>query len=152
LHVRPGTGGFMSPAVMLPLQPDEVIREPLCRLSRLGGELVGRGIIDRSGRGHDLVNATQEEASLSQERLCLLSRLGRGDRPLVSERIVPHGDSVPLSHQVDESAFDLSTSRLLLRPWGPARLGGERATPYLRRAASAVSREGLSQLGLRGLT
>ncbi|MEO8898339.1 MAG: hypothetical protein ABI473_06550 [Candidatus Dormibacter sp.] len=95
----PGTGGFMSPSVMLPLQPDEVIREPLCCLSRLSGELVGGGIVDRSGRGHDLVNATQEETSLSQERLGFLGRLGRGGRPLVSERIVPHRDSVPLSHQ-----------------------------------------------------
>ncbi len=93
----PGTGGFMSTAVMLPLQPDEVIREPLCRLSRIGGELVGRGIIDRSGRGHNPVSTTQEEASLAQERLGFLGRLGRGARPLVSQRIVPHRDSVALS-------------------------------------------------------
>ncbi len=146
LHMPPGTGGFMNPAVVLPLQPDEVIREPLDRLARLGGELVGREIIDRSSRGLDLVNATQEETSLSQERLGFLGRFGRGGRPLVSGMVVCHRDSVRLSRRRGEwitrnrgcVASDPLRPRLARLPRGQRRIevAPERLTGLTRSAGS----------------
>jgi hypothetical protein len=51
------TRAFFSATVVLPLQPDEVIRKALDSLTGLGGELVGCAIINRSCRSHDLVGA-----------------------------------------------------------------------------------------------
>ena len=92
------TRAFSSAAVVLPLQPDEMIREALDSLIGLGGELVGGGIINPSCCSHDLVSAAQEGTSLAEERLCLLGSLPRRCvRAKVSGRTVGHDDSFPLS-------------------------------------------------------
>jgi hypothetical protein len=51
------TRAFSSAAVVLTLQPDEMIREALDSLFGLGRELVGCGIINPCRRGHDPVSA-----------------------------------------------------------------------------------------------
>lgn len=94
MDMTSGTGGFMNLAMVLPRQPDEVIGEPLHGLTRLRGELVGWGIVDRPSRDGDLVNAPQEGTSLSHERLSFLERSCRGGvGALVGERVVGHCDS-----------------------------------------------------------
>jgi len=60
-----GARPFFSAAVVLPLQPDEMLREALDSLTGLGGEPVGCGIIDPSCCSHDLVSAAQERTSLA---------------------------------------------------------------------------------------
>jgi hypothetical protein len=93
----PGTRAFLSAAVVLPLQPDEMLQEALDRSSSFCGELMGCGIVDRSCRSHDLVRAAQEETSLAEERLCLLGRLRRrGGEAQVGGRVVCHVDSFAL--------------------------------------------------------
>jgi hypothetical protein len=100
------TRAFSSAAVVLPLQPDEMIREALDSLIGLGGELVGGGIINPSCCSHDLVSAAQEGTSLAEERLCLLGCLRRrGGRAQVGGRAVCHGDSFPLSRRLDVVRF-----------------------------------------------
>jgi hypothetical protein len=83
---------------MLPLQPNEMIREALDSVLSLGGKLVGCGIIDPVCCSHDLVSAAQEGTNLAEERLRLLGRLRcRGGRAQVGGRAVRHGDSFTLS-------------------------------------------------------
>jgi hypothetical protein len=83
---------------MLPLQPDEMLREALDSGTSFGGELVGCGIIDCSCRSGDLVSAAQEETGFAEERLCLLGCLRRHrGRARVGRRVDCHGDSFPLS-------------------------------------------------------
>ena len=92
----PGRRSLISPAMVLPLQPGKVIGEPLDGLARLGSKLMRCRIVDRSGRGCDLLDATQERTCLSQERLGLLGCLGgNGVRALVSRGLVGHGASIP---------------------------------------------------------
>jgi hypothetical protein len=94
LFTLSGRRVFFSAAVVLPLQPDEMIREALDSLTGLGGELVCCGIVNRSCCSHDLVSAAQEGTSLAEERLCLLGCLRRrGSRAPVGGRAVCHGDS-----------------------------------------------------------
>jgi hypothetical protein len=94
------TSAFSSAAVVLSLQPHEMIREALDSLFGLGGELVGYGIINPYRGGHDPVSAVQEGTSLAEQRLRLLGCLRRqGGRAQVRGRAVCHGDSFPLSHR-----------------------------------------------------
>jgi hypothetical protein len=89
---------FSSAAVVLSLQPDEMIREALDSVFGLGGELMGCGIINSYRGGHDLVSAAQEGTSLAEQRLRLLGCLRRqGGRAQVRRWPVCHCDSFPLS-------------------------------------------------------
>ena len=73
-----------------------MISEALDGLVRLGGKLVRCRIVDGSGRGRDLLDATQERTCLSQERLGLLGCLrGNGVRALVSRGLLGHRASIP---------------------------------------------------------
>jgi hypothetical protein len=65
----PGRHSLTSPAMVLPIQRDQVTGDPLDGLARLGGQLVHYQIIDRSGRGGVHLNATREGTCISQERL-----------------------------------------------------------------------------------
>lgn len=86
----------MSPAMVLPLQHGQVIRQPFDGLARLGDELMRCRVIDRSRRGRDLVDTTQEGAGLSKERLGLLGCLhGSSVRALVNRGLVVHGAKYP---------------------------------------------------------
>jgi hypothetical protein len=83
--------------MVLVLQPDYVIREPLDGLARLSGKLMRCRIVDRSGRGRDFLNATQKGMCVSQERLDLLGCLrGSSVGSLVSGGVVGHRASIPL--------------------------------------------------------
>src|SRR5450631_1014338 len=119
LFTLSGRRAFFSAAVVLPLQPDEMIREALDSLTGLGGELVCCGIINRSCCSHDLVSAAQEGTSLAEERLCLLGCLRRrGGRAQVGGRAVCHGDSFPLSRRRDQcSGATRMASRAALTVW-----------------------------------
>jgi hypothetical protein len=143
LFTLSGRRAFFSAAVVLPLQPDEMIREALDSLTGLGGELVCCGIINRSCCSHDLVSAAQEGTSLAEERLCLLGCLRRrGGRAQVGGRAVCHGDSFPLSRRRDLCSG--ATAALV----GPTRPGIPRCSDdaeSLRQSAS--SGEGQEQLG-----
>ena len=87
----------MSPAMVLPIQQDQVIGEPRDGLARLGGKLMRCRIIERSGRGRDLLSATPKGTCLPQERLGLVSCLrGSSARALVSGGVVGHSASIPL--------------------------------------------------------
>jgi hypothetical protein len=98
LFTLSGMRGFVSSAVVLPLQPDEMLREPLDSGTNFGGELVSCGIIDRSRRSRDLVSAAQEEPGFAEECLCLLGCLRRRrGRTRVGERVPCHVDSFHLA-------------------------------------------------------
>jgi hypothetical protein len=97
LFTLSGTRAFLSSAVVLPLQPDEMRREALDSGTSLGGELVGCRIIDCSCRSGDLVSAAQEETGFAEKRLGLLGDRRRRRRARVGWRVDCHGDSFPLS-------------------------------------------------------
>jgi hypothetical protein len=90
----------LSFAVVLPLQPDEMLRQALDSGTNLGDELVGCWIIDRSRRSRDLIGAVQQEPRCAEECLCLLGCLRRGrGSARVGGRVACHGDSFPLSRR-----------------------------------------------------
>jgi hypothetical protein len=92
------TRAYSGAAVVLPLQPDEMIREALDSLFGLGGEPVRCGIINPHRGSRNLVSAAQEGTSLAEQRLRLLGRLRRhGGRAQVRGIAVWHGNSFTLS-------------------------------------------------------
>lgn len=94
----------MNPAVVLPLQLREVIREALDSLPRLAGELVGPGIIDPSRCSHDLVGAAEQGTSLTKEGLRLLGCFRRrDDRAQVGVRSLYHFESPAVSRPPERS-------------------------------------------------
>ena len=85
---------MLKMVVVLPLQVNEVLREPFQSRARFIRKLMSRRVIDRSRGCRDFVGAAQKRPHVAEECLRLLGCLRRRDgMGRFGRRVIVHRDS-----------------------------------------------------------